>query len=171
MLLRDEVLTILREQFPCASDIIREQTTDDGTVLFYPVLGDIVNDIVCKSRSSAFSDRSELRKIFDLAERALTEGEEDIQSLFKIEMLENFAGGMYSDVPVRDLMGPASRAFHDNTLLSMARYSKFRPLWDAFFAWYNELPLDSINGERNTDIMDAWKHYLMTHNWGKPMGG
>lgn len=171
MLLRDEVLTILREQFPCASDIIREQTDDDGTALFYPILSLIVEDLVCKSRSSTFSDRLELRKMFDLAERALTDGEEDVRTLFQIEMLENFAGGMYSDIPIRDLMGPASRTFHDRSLLDMARSSKFRPLWNAFFTLYNELPLDSTNVERTTDIMDAWKHYLMAHNWGKPMGG
>ena len=171
MLLRDEVLTVLREQFPCASDIIREHTTDDGTILFYPVVGDIVTDIVCRSRSNAFSDRSSLRKIFELAERALTEGEEGVRTPFQLEMLEYFAGGMYSDVPIRDLMGPASRTFHDWKLLDMARSAKFRPLWDEFYAWYNEMQPDSTNVERNADILDAWKHYLMAHNWGKPMGG
>ena len=166
MLLRSEVLSVLRESFPCASDIIRGHVNDDGTALFYPILGDIVEEIVHRSRSSAFRDRTELRKIFDLAERALTEGEEDVRSLFCIEMLENFAGGMYSDVPIRDLMGPASRTFHDKRLLDMARWPKFRMMWNKFFAWYNEMPPDSTNIERKSDILDAWKHYLKAHNWG-----
>lgn len=168
MLLRDEVLSVLREQFSCASDIIREHTIDDGTALFYPILGDIVEEIVHRSRSSAFSDRSDLRKIFDLAERALTEGEEDVRSLFCIEMLETFAGGRYSDVPIRDLMGPATRRFHDERLLDMARWSKFRMMWGEFFARYNELPPDSTNIEGSSDVLDAWKRYLMGHNWGNP---
>ena len=167
MLMRSELLTILREQFPCASDIIRENTDDDGTPLFYPILSQIVTDVVDRSRSSAFSDRSDLRKIFDLAERALTEGEEDVRSLFCIEMLENFAGGMYSDVPIRDLMRSATRTFHDRTLLDMARWSKFRMMWGDFFARYNEIPPDSANIERSSDVLDAWKRYLMAHNWGK----
>ena len=123
-------------------------------------------DVACRSRSSAFRDRADLRKIFDLAERALTEGEEGVRTPFQLEMLEYFAGGMYSDVPIRDLMGPASRTFHDKRLLDMARWAKFRPLWDEFFAWYNEMPHDATNLERKSDILDAWKHYLMAHNWG-----
>ena len=168
MLMRSEVLSVLREAFPCASDIIREHTTDDGTVLFYPVVGDIVMNIACKSRSGAFPDRSSLRKIFDLAERALTEGEEGVRTPFQLEMLEYFAGGIYSDVPIRDLTGPATRTFHDERLLDMARWPKFRALWDAFFAWYNEVSPDSTSVERNSDILDAWKQYLMVHNWGNP---
>lgn len=109
----NELPALLEDSLPSRVDSIRKTVAgnraETGELLFYPILSLVVGEVLADERRSDFSDRSELRALFELAEHALVDGDDRLKTLFTLEFIDAFAEGVYPGVPIQDLLGPMAR--------------------------------------------------------------
>ena len=113
MLKANDLPQLLVDALPARAVEIRrlvDENTDDGQLSIYPLLGFVTDLVLQRMKSDAGVDRSELRALCDLAERALSHGDDRLDALFCLEFIDAFSRGAHRGVLVEDMLGPRSLA-------------------------------------------------------------
>lgn len=103
-----EIPEYLEKYLPSYRKLIHKWQAEEGDILNYPLISDIVSDLRDRLSRGEDDAENEIRQLFDLTELGLAEGDDSTRDLFVLEVIDMFREPSYRALSVEHLMGPVS---------------------------------------------------------------